>query len=134
MVVRFSNNIVTANMDNGKEEQLSLDDVNLSNFVTSSEIVVGASHGHDGIGSRDQYQFGSGFNDQETTSGGLEIHTSGSYAEHFRGCIGEIRVGGILVPFYNDAELVSFPKMLYQPDRPRLRQRFLTRLYPLNRS
>ena len=107
VVVRFSNNIVTANMDNGKEEQLSLDDVDLSHFVTSSEIVVGASHGHDGIGSRDQYQFGSSLNDQETTGGGgLEIHTSGSYAEHFRGCIGEVRVGGILVPFYNDAELV----------------------------
>ena len=107
MEVHFTNNIVTANMDNGKEEQLSLDDLDLGSFVTSSEIVVGASHGHDGIGSRDQYQFG----DQETTSGGLEIHTSGSYAEHFRGCIGEVRVGGILVPFYDDVELVSPPRL-----------------------
>ena len=111
-MVRFFGRILTAYMDSSREEQLSLDlSVDLNNFISSSEIIVGASHGHD-VGSRDQYQFGStsGFGDEfspiPTTD--LDIHTSGSYGDHFRGCIGEVRIGGILVPFFNDAELVIF--------------------------
>jgi hypothetical protein len=104
-------------MDSGREEQLSLDlSVDLNSFVTSSEIIVGASHGHD-VGSRDQYQLGTtsdGFGDAFP---GVDIHTSGSYGDHFRGCIGEVRIGGVLVPFFSDNELVMtflFHTNLYQ--------------------
>ena len=107
-MIRFAEHVLSASMDNIGGDQLSLDlDVDLNNFVASSEIVVGASHGHDGIGSRDQYQFGSGDGDPDSSPSGLEIHTSGSYDDHFRGCIEELRIGGVLVPFFNDIELVS---------------------------
>jgi hypothetical protein len=107
VVIKLTGRILTASMDSGREEQLSLDlAVDLSTFLSSAEVVVGASHGGS-VGSREQYGLGDTGLEGPASEAGLDIHTAGSYSDHFRGCIGEVRIDGVLVPFFNEAELVN---------------------------
>ena len=60
---------------------------NLEDFVNDSEVIVGSSHAQD----------------QDQT----EVHSPKMFSNYFRGCLGEIRIANVLLPFFSQAELVN---------------------------
>ena len=70
-------------LDNADDEELLEDNSvfnNLDNYVRSSEIILGSSRqSNQGI----------------------------TFSSYFRGCVGEVRVAGILLPYFTEAELAN---------------------------
>ena len=108
--VKFSNDGVVTVMSDGRDsstniETLTLDSsvVNLAEFVEESNIIVGSSHLT--LSPGEVYTV----SDDDTTLPSLiDIKgNGGTYADHYRGCIGELRIAGVLVPFFTGSELVN---------------------------
>lgn len=106
--------VVYATLDGGEPGQLTLDsNVDLIEFVGASTVIVGASSSTTTGNDRDLYEI----ENQTTVSDIVDIRTESlpliraeqtdNRADHFRGCIGEVRVAGVLLPFFSESELVN---------------------------
>ncbi len=101
--------VVSATIDGSGSADLTLDsDVpSLGVFVEGGYVIVGAEAA--------ATQPGSSPRDIYTTDGGSEgeevevVTQTDIYAmsDFFRGCLGELRMGGVLLPFYTEEQLVN---------------------------
>ncbi len=73
--------------------------LDLFDFVKASETLVGASHVWPGAAGA--------YNVELENSIQVDLHSRDSMADYFRGCLGELRIGGLLLPFYTEEELVN---------------------------
>ena len=93
--LRFSNGIAWAALDNGDESQLSLDaDADLlEEFMSkTSTILVGAATLGSPVRSSASPRSDNSFGDVVTREAAEEEEDS--YQDYFRGCLGQVRVGG----------------------------------------
>jgi protein crumbs len=102
VMVRPLGGLILGEVDGVGDSDLSLDGnattLDLFDFIRGSETLVGSSHVFTGL---DIYNV-----DTENTIP-VDIHNRESMTDYFRGCLGEVRIGGILLPFYTEAELVN---------------------------
>lgn len=90
--------------ERGIEVVITLDSLitNLIEFIEESTIAVGATTLL-ANSPQEAYSF-----EEDTTEPVIDIRTeSGLYDEHFRGCLGELRIADVLVPFFTASELVN---------------------------
>jgi hypothetical protein len=101
VVVRPLGGLILGEVDGVGDNDLPLDGnatMDLFDFIRGSETLVGSSHVFTGL---DIYNV-----DNENTIP-VDVHSRESMTDYFRGCLGEVRIGGILLPFYTKAELVN---------------------------
>ena len=106
---------VSASMDGSAATDLTQEStLNLTNLLSDSNIIVGSflSTAPSPTLSRDYYA-----SDTNGLPEDVEIHSEESFeasqrtgyslVDFYRGCIGEVRIGGILLPFFTEQELVN---------------------------
>ncbi|XP_071747876.1 protein crumbs isoform X2 [Lepeophtheirus salmonis] len=79
VILKFETGVASGSVDNGLYEQLTIDAIDFEKFVMEEDTLITA-----GKGERENVD-----------------------DLYFRGCIGELRIGGILLPFYNENDLVN---------------------------
>ena len=112
--VRFeSNGKVYSFVDNNsKGKSLTFDSVviNLSEFVEkSSQVIVGSSLASSASQSANQNFYSVDSPAEQTTfatSDVIDVYPA-NYDSQYRGCMQELRIAGVLVPFFTPAQLVS---------------------------
>ncbi|TRY63548.1 hypothetical protein TCAL_08301 [Tigriopus californicus] len=97
--------VVTAYLDDSQRKKLSLDSyVNMSTYLPQADVIVGSGRSSAQPNERDAYAVGVTAEDfpidvrVSPFSNSIENH-------YFRGCVGEVRVAGLLLPFYTDVEI-----------------------------
>jgi len=87
--------IILGVIDNVSEEEF-LDEnstmKHLQDFVNNSEVILGSSHLQD---------------EDNALEDQLDVHSSETFSNYFRGCLSEIRIANILLPFFSETELVN---------------------------
>ena len=104
----FDSEVVSARLDGRGSERLTLDfQTDLNAYIPSASIVVGSAL--QGQNSRNQYTVGDGSDDSQVDILLASAIDNGDLSESdfFRGCVGEIRLGGVLLPFFSESELVN---------------------------
>ena len=105
LTIKFIGERVYITIDDTESEQITLDSTvdNLLEFVRTSEVIVGASVAQSSGRDRETYNLEA---IETTLSSVVEIRGSETtYTDHYRGCLGELRIGGILIPYYTAVEL-----------------------------
>ena len=108
--VEFTETLVTAKVGNSTQVHITLDPdvLNLADFVTESQqIIVGASLAFNAPANA--YNLG---NPEDTTlepvvSVNVQSNDLSDYENHFRGCLRNIRIADVLIPFFLAPELVN---------------------------
>ena len=107
LVVRFNGDRVNAKLDDGDNKLITIDSTvgNLLEFVQASQVIVGASNAQSSSREREAYNFD---NFETTLSSVVEIQgAEPNFVDHYRGCLGEIRIGGVSIPYFTAAELTN---------------------------
>jgi len=96
VVIKPLGEIILGVIDNTNTDEEILDENstlnNLQEFVNNSEVIVGSSHLQDQDG---------------TLENQIDVHSSGVFSNYFRGCLSEVRIADILLPFFSESELVN---------------------------
>jgi hypothetical protein len=106
VAVRPLGGLILGEVDGVGDSDLALDGndtLDLFDFIQDSETLVGSSHAFAAVGL---------YNVEDDDSANtaripVDIHSRDSLTDYFRGCLGEVRIGGILLPFYTEPELVN---------------------------
>lgn len=110
LAVKFYGSIVATQFDNFDEIEITLDSAveNLAEFVLQSDVLVGASITEENSGSnRNAYNVDYDATTLTSVVDSVDIRAASSFSDHYRGCLGEMRIAGILVPYFTPAELVN---------------------------
>jgi hypothetical protein len=105
VAVRPLGGLILGEVDGVGDSDLALDGndtLDLFDFVQDSETLVGSSHALAAVG-----LYNVDDDDSATARIPVDIHSRDSLTDYFRGCLGEVRIGGILLPFYTEPELVN---------------------------
>ena len=105
VTIRFYDGIVSAYIDNQLDSKdLTFDfppNLSLLDFVLASSVIVGSgSVTKNGSSESDLYSLV-----DVTTINPPTMILNTEFSDHFRGCLGPVRIAGILVPYFNEAEL-----------------------------
>ena len=101
VMVRPLGGLILGEVDGVGDNDLSLEGnttIDLFDFVRLSETLVGSSHLFPGAGV---------YSVETENTIPVDIHSRDSMVDYFRGCLGEVRIGGLLLPFYTETELVN---------------------------
>ena len=101
---------IKARLNNAEFQIITLDsEMDFARFIsTSKSIVVGSSTTETSNDQKDVYR-----SDQiDSTFESVQVQTEGTPTDFFRGCIGEVRIAGTLLPFFTPDWLneTKFPK------------------------
>ena len=113
---------VKARLNDGKDEFISLGSTSLgstldfAHFVsTSKDIIIGSSTEIKGSNYNNQKDVYTSEEISNSSFESIQIHTEingkKECTNFFRGCIGQVRIGGVLLPFYKPSQLneTNFP-------------------------
>jgi protein crumbs len=100
---------VTTQIDEREEVQQTFDCsvTSLADFVRDSKVIVGSSLKLASNSPQDAYSTFDEESEIETATIDVRTADTESFVEHYRGCVGELRVAGVLVPFFTASELVN---------------------------
>lgn len=94
VVIKPLGGILLGNIDNTNAEEEFLDGNstlnNLQEFLNNSEVIIGSSHLHE---------------EDNLSENQLDVHSTENFSNYFRGCLSEVRISDILLPFFSESEL-----------------------------
>lgn len=97
--------VVTAYLDDSQRKKLSLDSyVNMSTYLPQADVIVGSGRTSSEPNERDAYAVGV-IADDFPIDVRVNAFSNSIENQFFRGCVGEVRVAGLLLPFYTDLEM-----------------------------
>ena len=110
VTIKFYIGIVSAYIDNPEDSrEFTIDfqpNLSLLDFVLQSRVIAGSAlinNPHGGSSEADLYSF----DEAATTINPPSLILNTEYGDHFRGCLGPVRIAGILIPYFNEAELIN---------------------------